>query len=64
MAADLEIAYLGVQTADPTAFGAFLTDVVGLVRGESTTDGAATWRNDERAHRIVVEEGPANRPGD
>ena len=40
MTADLEVAYLGVQVANPTAFGTFLTDVVGLVPGETTADGA------------------------
>ena len=60
MAAELEVAYLGVQVADPTAFGAFLGEVVGLVPGDTTADGASTWRNDDRVHRIIVEEGPAN----
>jgi 2,3-dihydroxybiphenyl 1,2-dioxygenase len=60
MTAELEVAYLGVQVADPAAFGAFLTDVVGLVPGETTADGSATWRNDDRVHRIIVQEGPAN----
>lgn len=60
MAAELEVAYLGVQVSDPAAFGAFLGDVVGLVPGDTTTDGATTWRNDDRVHRIIVEEGPAN----
>ena len=60
MTAELEVAYLGLQVADPTAFGTFLTDVVGLVPGDTTADGAATWRNDDRVHRIIVEEGPAN----
>ncbi|HTN79653.1 MAG TPA: VOC family protein [Acidimicrobiales bacterium] len=60
MTADLEIAYLGLQTTDPTGFGTFLADVVGLVPGENTTEGAATWRNDDRVHRLIIEEGPAN----
>jgi 2,3-dihydroxybiphenyl 1,2-dioxygenase len=60
MTADLEVAYLGVQVADPTEFGAFLHDIVGLVPGDATADGATTWRNDDRVHRILVEEGPAN----
>ena len=34
MTAELEVAYLGVEVADPAAFGAFLADVVGLVPGE------------------------------
>jgi 2,3-dihydroxybiphenyl 1,2-dioxygenase len=60
MTAELQVAYLGVQAADPDAFGVFLRDVVGLVPGEDTADGATTWRNDHRVHRIIVEEGPAN----
>ena len=60
MTAELEVAYLGVQVADPTGFGAFLRDIVGLIPGETTADGATTWRNDDRVHRIFVEEGPAN----
>ena len=60
MNVELELAYLGVEVADPTAFGTFLADVVGLVPGDTTTDGAPTWRNDDRAQRIIVHEGPAN----
>jgi 2,3-dihydroxybiphenyl 1,2-dioxygenase len=60
MTAELEVAYLGVQIADPAGFGTFLKDIVGLVPGEPTPDGATTWRNDDRVHRIIVEEGPAN----
>jgi 2,3-dihydroxybiphenyl 1,2-dioxygenase len=57
---DLEVAYLGVEVADPTAFGDFLAHVVGLVPGQPATDGAVTWRNDDRAHRLLVTGGPAN----
>ena len=60
MTAELEVAYLGVQVADPTGFGTFLRDIVGLIPGETTADGATTWRDDDRVHRIFVEEGPAN----
>ena len=60
MTAELEVAYLGIQVADPAGFGAFMKDVVGLVPGDPTAGGAATWRNDDRVHRIIVEEGPAN----
>jgi 2,3-dihydroxybiphenyl 1,2-dioxygenase len=60
MTAELEVAYVGLQVADPVGFGAFLRDVVGLVPGETTPGGATTWRNDDRVHRIVIEEGPAN----
>jgi 2,3-dihydroxybiphenyl 1,2-dioxygenase len=36
-----------------------LADVVGLVPGEPAA-GALTWRDDDRAHRVLVQEGPAN----
>ena len=51
---------MGVEVDDPDALGGFLTDVMGLVPGAPTTEGDATWRNDERAHRIVARRGPAN----
>ena len=58
--ADLEVAYVGVQVSDTTAFTTFLRDVVGLVAGGTTADGATGWRNDDSVHRIIIEEGPAN----
>jgi 2,3-dihydroxybiphenyl 1,2-dioxygenase len=60
MTSELELAYLGVQVVDPAGFGSFLQDIVGLVPGEPTADGAPTWRNDDRVHRLIVEAGPAN----
>ena len=58
---DLELAYLGLEVADPTAFGEFLANVVGLVPGERTSDGATTWRDDDRvphrAERLEVKAG-------
>jgi 2,3-dihydroxybiphenyl 1,2-dioxygenase len=60
MTNELELAYLGVEVADPAAFATYLGDVVGLVPGDTTTDGAQTWRNDDRVQRILVREGPAN----
>ncbi len=56
----LELGYLGVDVADPGAFATFLTNVIGLVPGAPTTDGRSTWRDDGRAHRLLVGEGPAN----
>ncbi len=56
----LELAYVCVEVEDPDALGGFLTEVMGLVPGEPTTDGDVTWRNDDRAHRIVARRGPAN----
>jgi biphenyl-2,3-diol 1,2-dioxygenase len=60
MTADLELAYLGLEVADPTAIGDFFVGIVGLVPGEPTTDGSPTWRNDDRVHRLIVTEGPTN----
>ncbi len=55
----IELGYLVVELADPRAADAVFGDVVGLVAGEPTA-GASTWRNDDRAQRIVIETGPAN----
>jgi 2,3-dihydroxybiphenyl 1,2-dioxygenase len=52
---DLELGYLGIEVPDAGALGGFLEDVVGLVPG----DDAGTWRNDSKARRLVVTEGPA-----
>ena len=54
----IELGYLGVAVPDRAAFGAFLGDVVGLVPGEPAADGADTWRNDARAQRLLVTDGP------
>jgi 2,3-dihydroxybiphenyl 1,2-dioxygenase len=52
---DLQVGYLGVEVPDATAFGGFLSDIVGLVPG----DDPGTWRNDDKAQRLVVTEGPS-----
>jgi 2,3-dihydroxybiphenyl 1,2-dioxygenase len=57
---ELELAYLVVEVADRGALDGFLTDTVGLVAGPPTPDGLAAWRNDDRMHRILASEGPAN----
>ena len=56
----LELAYVAIQLADPASVDPFLADVVGLVPGEAAPDGITTWRNDDKAHRVIVEPGPAN----
>jgi len=53
---DIELAFVRLEVADRGAFEAFLRDVVGLVPG----DRPHTWRNDDAARRIVVDEGPRN----
>jgi 2,3-dihydroxybiphenyl 1,2-dioxygenase len=57
---ELEIAYLGIEVPDPSSLTSFFGDVIGLIPGEPGERGAVTWRNDDRAHRILVEPGPAN----
>jgi len=57
---DLQLAYLGIEVPDPSSLSGFFSDVIGLVPGELASDGAMTWRNDGKAHRIIVRPGPAN----
>jgi 2,3-dihydroxybiphenyl 1,2-dioxygenase len=54
MLGDLQLGYLGVEVPDPAALSGFLADVVGLLPG----DDPGTWRNDAKARRLVVTEGP------
>jgi len=56
----IELAYLGVEVPDAATVSTFLGDVIGLMPGEATPGGSATFRNDARAQRIVVTEGPRN----
>ncbi len=56
----LELGYLVLEVPEPDSLTPVLADVVGLVAGEPTPSGAPTWRNDERAHRLIVQPGPAN----
>jgi 2,3-dihydroxybiphenyl 1,2-dioxygenase len=59
MRGPIELAYLGLEVAEPDDLTPLFGDVIGLVRGEPTPDGSITWRNDDRAQRIVVRPGPA-----
>ena len=56
----LELGYLVLEVPDPDVLRPTFAEVVGLVAGEPTTAGAATWRDDGRASRVVVQAGPAN----
>ena len=56
----IELGYLILELPDPDALTPSLGQVVGLVPGEVTPTGAATWRDDRRAQRLVVQAGPAN----
>src|SRR3954453_6837477 len=56
----IELAYLGIEVPDPETLTPFFGEVIGLVRGVPLPDGAQTWRDDDRAQRVIVERGPAN----
>jgi 2,3-dihydroxybiphenyl 1,2-dioxygenase len=56
----LELAYLVLEVPEPGSLDNVFADVVGLVPGEPTAPGVHTWRNDRRAHRLLVRPGPAN----
>jgi 2,3-dihydroxybiphenyl 1,2-dioxygenase len=56
----LQLAYLGLQVPDPTALSQFFGHVIGLAPGAPGPEGILTWRNDDKAQRVIVEPGPAN----
>jgi 2,3-dihydroxybiphenyl 1,2-dioxygenase len=56
----IELAYVGLEVPEPASLAGFLGDVIGLVPGATTPGGAVTWRNDDKAHRIIIEPGPMN----
>ena len=60
MKRELELAYVGIEVPDPERLAPFFRDVIGLVPGEPARDGTATWRNDDRAHRVIVQPGESN----
>ncbi|HKY16680.1 MAG TPA: VOC family protein [Microthrixaceae bacterium] len=55
----IELGYLVLELPEPDTLTPVLADVVGLVPGD-TADGALTWRDDDRAQRVIVQPGPAN----
>jgi 2,3-dihydroxybiphenyl 1,2-dioxygenase len=55
----IELGYLVVEIPEPDALTPVLADVVGLVPGQPAGT-ALTWRDDDRAQRVVVQSGPAN----
>ena len=57
---DLELGYLGIEVPDPATLTPFFGDVIGLIPGEPAGDDTITWRDDDRAHRVIVQQGPAN----
>jgi 2,3-dihydroxybiphenyl 1,2-dioxygenase len=55
----IELGYLVLELPDPEGLTPVLEEVVGLAPGEPV-DRALTWRDDDRAQRLVVQRGPAN----
>ena len=60
MRPQLELAYVGIEVPDPTSLTPFFADIIGLVPGERGPSGALTWRDDDKAQRLIVEPGPKN----
>jgi 2,3-dihydroxybiphenyl 1,2-dioxygenase len=58
MGQPLELGYVGVEVTDQAALHAYLTNILGLVPGEPTAEGAATYRIDAKAQRLIVHSGP------
>jgi 2,3-dihydroxybiphenyl 1,2-dioxygenase len=56
----IELAYLGIEVPDPSTLTPFFGEVIGLVPGDDAGADAVTWRDDDRARRVIVERGPAN----
>ncbi|HEY1652945.1 MAG TPA: VOC family protein [Acidimicrobiales bacterium] len=56
----LELGYLVLEVPVPDSLDEAFADVVGLIPGEPTASAPRTWRNDQRAQRVIVEPGPAN----
>jgi 2,3-dihydroxybiphenyl 1,2-dioxygenase len=55
----IELAYLEVEVTDLAGLAAVIEGVAGLTRGDPIVD-AVTWRNDDRVHRVMAIEGPAD----
>ena len=57
---DLEVGYIGLELPEPPSLDGFFGDVIGLAQGDPMDPSVTTWRNDDRAHRVIVQRGPAN----
>ena len=53
---EIELAYVGLEIPEPSSLDAFFGEVIGLVPG----DAPHTWRNDDKTHRVIVQQGSAN----
>jgi len=57
----IELAYVAMGIENPETVSALLGDVVSIVRGADSPKGGTSWHNDDKVHRIIVEEGPPSR---
>ena len=57
---EIELAYVGIEVPEPESLSPFFGDVIGLVPGDPAGSATSTWRNDAKAHRVLVQPGPAN----
>jgi 2,3-dihydroxybiphenyl 1,2-dioxygenase len=55
---DIELAYLGIAVPEPAALSEFFGKTIGLAPGEPAGAGTLTWRNDDAAHRVLLQTGP------
>ena len=60
MQVNLSTAYIVLESKEPAAINKYLGDVVGLMPGEPTSQGASTWRVDGKTQRVVIKQGLAN----
>ena len=56
----IEAAYIGIESPDPSRVGRYLESVVGLMPGAPTPGGAVTFRADSKAQRVFVQRGPGH----
>jgi 2,3-dihydroxybiphenyl 1,2-dioxygenase len=54
------LGYFLFEVSDLDAWDRFLTEVIGVERGEELGEGLIPYRTDERAARILLREGPAD----
>lgn len=56
----IEAAYIGIESQNPARVARYLEEVVGLMPGAPTPDGARTFRADSKSQRVFVHDGPRN----
>jgi biphenyl-2,3-diol 1,2-dioxygenase len=57
----LELGYVGIEVPEPSILTPFFSNVIGLAPGvHCGPAGTTTWRNDDKALRVVVHPGPTN----